>query len=341
MAESPEIVFHRYFQNPSRHPDNRRAYRGKQDVDALPTALASFLRDIQDALNEALRNEKQNIAEHVKHPPFHFDYIEATVPNALAFRFADYSFIGMTMPLVDRLWDSCTELGKSNAVGGLLEVLRTPESEEAILTVMFQTQLIFVVTHEYTHHVHGHFSQNAPGSTFFNEILSNGDAGKIEEQAFEVDADGYAVYHVLSHLITGPRREQAAELLGCTQAQPERQDEILFYSFVMAIAAFLFILPPTSVDASTIYNRSHPPPAARMSEIMHSAIGWCKQNRPALVAVMTLDKFQTLTTVVSAALSGMNGGTDWSGQTAFLKSENGSEYSTELRAHVRKHIKSL
>ena len=66
MAESPEILFHRYFQNPSSHPDNRRAYRGKQYLNALPTALASFLRDIQDAPNEALRNEKQNIAEHVK-----------------------------------------------------------------------------------------------------------------------------------------------------------------------------------------------------------------------------------------------------------------------------------
>jgi len=310
-------------------------------LDALPTPLASFLREVQDALNEALRNEKQNIAEHVKHPPFHFDYIEATVPNALAFRFANYSFIGITMPLIHRLWDSCTELGKSNAVGALLEVPRTPESEEAILTVMFQSQLTFLVSHEYTHHVHGHFSQLAPGSTFLNEILSNSEAGNLEEQAFEVDADGYAVYHVLSHLITGPRREQALEILGCAQARPERQDEILFYSFVMAIAAFLFILAPISADASTIYNRTHPPQAARMNEIMHSAIGWCKQNRPDLVAVLTLSKFQTLMTVVLAAISGMNGIGDWSGQTAFLASESGSEYSKKLRAHFRKHVQSL
>jgi hypothetical protein len=340
-ALPPEILFHRYFQNPSRHPDDRRDYRGKQNLDALPKAFGSFLRDVQDALNEALRNEKPNVPEHVKHPPFHFDYIEATVQNALAFRVADYSFIGITMPLIDRLWDSSVELSKSNAVAALLEVPQTAESEEAILTVMSQTQLTFLVSHEYTHHVHGHFSQLAPGSTFLNEILSNSETGRLENQAFEVDADGYAVFHVLTHLITGPRREQAIELLGCAQAPPERQDEILFYSFVMAIAAFLFVLPPISVDASTIYNRTHPPPAARMNEIMHAAISWCEQNKPKLVAVLTLSKFQTLMTVASAAISGMSGVGDWSGQTAFLASESGSEYSKKLRAHFRKHVQSL
>jgi hypothetical protein len=340
-ALQPEILFHRYFQNPSRHPDDRRTYRGKQNLDALPKPLASFLRDVQDALNEALRNEKQNVTEHVKHPPFHFDYIEATVPNALAFRFVDYSFIGITMPLIHRLWDSSVELSKSDAVAALLEVPGTAESEEAILTVMFQTQLTFLVSHEYTHHVHGHFSQLDPGSTFFNEILSTSETGRLEDQAFEVDADSYAVFHVLTHLITGPRREQAVELLGCSQARSERQDEILLYSFVMAIAAFLLILPPISADASTIYNRTHPPPAARMNEIMHAAISWCKQNKPDLAAALTLSKFQTLMTVVSTAMSGMSEVSDWSGQTAFLTSERGSEYSEKLRTHFRKHVQSL
>lgn len=341
VAEPPEILFHRYFQNPSRRPDDRRAYRGKQDLDTLPARFASFLRDVQDALNEALRNEKQNVAEHVEHPPFHFDYIEAAVPNALAFRVADYSFIGITMPLIHRMWDSCIELSKSNAVATLLGVPQTAENEEAILTVMFQTQLTFVVLHEYTHHVHGHFSQSAPGSEFFNEILSNTDTGNLEEQAFEVDADAYAVYHVLAHLITGPRREQATDLLGYTGAAAEMQDAILFYSFVMAIAAFLLVLPPTSVDVSTIYNRTHPPQAVRMNEIMHSAISWCEQIRPALITRWTLSKFQTLMTVVLAAISGMRGVGDWSGQTAFLTSESGSEYSEKLRAHFRKHVRSL
>jgi hypothetical protein len=40
------------------------------------------------------------------------------VSNALAFRDADFSFIGVTMPLVFTLWDSCVELSRSTAIGG-------------------------------------------------------------------------------------------------------------------------------------------------------------------------------------------------------------------------------
>jgi hypothetical protein len=58
------------------------------------------------------------------------------------------------MLLINVLWDACVELSKSNIVGALLEVPETPEREEAILIVMFQTQLTFVVTRECTHHVH-------------------------------------------------------------------------------------------------------------------------------------------------------------------------------------------
>ena len=340
MRTPPEVLFHRYFQNPARHPDDRRAYRGKQDLAALSHSLASFLSNVQNALNEALSNEKQNVPEHADHPPFHFDYIDSVVPNALAFRVAEYSFIGITMPLINTLWNACVELSKSNAVGALLEVPETSEREEAILTAMFQTQLTFVVTHEYTHHVHGHFSQRAPGSAFFNEIVS-GAAGNLEQQAFELDADGYAVYHVLAHLIAGPRRE-ATEILSCKHAQASVQDEILFSSFVMAVGAFLYVLPPASVDPSEVYNRSHPLQAARMRWVMNNAINWCKQNdRLALAAYMTVNRFQSLMLVVATAISGMNGGRDWREQTAFLKSQDGSKYLKQLEALVKAHAMAL
>lgn len=341
MPTPPEVLFHRYFQNPARHPDDRRAYRGKQDLVALPPALATFLSDIRNALNEALSNEKQNVPEHVNHPPFYFDYIDSVVSNALAFHVSDYSFIGITMPLINTLWAACIELSKSNAIGTLLEVPEAPEREEAILTAMFQTQLTFVVTHEYTHHVHGHLSQRSPGSAFFDEIES-GAAGNLAEQAFELDANGYAVYHVLAHLIAGPRRQQATEILSCTHAQPSVQDEILLSSFVMALGAFLYVLPPMSAESCQVYNRTHPLQAARMRWVMNNTINWCKQNnRPALAAYMTVNRFQTLMLVVATAISRMNGGRDWQEQTAFLKSGDGSKYLEQLAVLVKVHAQAL
>ena len=192
---------------------------------------------------------------------FTSDYIDATVSNALAFRIAEYSFIGITMPLINTLWDACVELNKSYGVRALLEVPDTPEFEEAILTVMFQTQLTFVVTHEYTHHVHGHFSQRAPASTLFNEVIGDTN-GKLEDQAFELDADGYAVYHVLAHLIAGPRRDQAIRILGCEHSHSSVQDEILFSLFVMSVAAFLYILASCVVGPFRTV-QSHPPTSGR------------------------------------------------------------------------------
>lgn len=161
MTTPPEVLFDRYFRSDECHPDNRRYYTGKKNVTELSPQLASFLTDIQAALNESLNNEKENVPGHVEHPPFHFDYVISAVPNAIAFAFtfANISFVGITMPLINTLWDACVELSKSVSIGALLDMPETPEREEAILTVMFQTQLIFVVLHEWTHHVHGHCSR--------------------------------------------------------------------------------------------------------------------------------------------------------------------------------------
>jgi hypothetical protein len=341
MPTPPEVLFDRYFRSDACHRDNRRHYKGKQNLSNLSPQLASFLTAIQAALNESLNNEKQNVHGHVEHPPFHFDYVISAVPNAIAFTFADVSFIGITMPLINTLWDACVELSKSVGVGALLDMPETPEREEAILTVMFQTQLIFVVLHEWTHHVHGHCSRYA-GSEFFNEVVSSDTAGNLEEQALEMDADSYAVYYVLAHLITGPRREQATSLLNCKHVPASVQDEILFFSFLMAIGAFLYALSPTPVDLSKVYTRTHPLPATRMAWIVGHAKSWCGQNnRSELAANMMRERYQALMVLVARAIAGMTVEPDWSEQTAFLKSEAGSKYFKQLEALFRTNVQAL
>jgi hypothetical protein len=323
MLTRPEVLFHEVFQ--LQPPDVRLKLRGRLDLATLPPPGASFLTGVREALNESLRNEKQNVSAHVEHPPFHFDYIDSDIPAALSFRYEGYSFIGISLPLFHALWDSCVALNKSNGVAALLEIPLPPEPEEAILTVMFQTQLALIRTHEYTHHVHGHFKG----------------ASKLEGQAFELDADGYGVFHVLAHLIKGPRRAQATELLGCADKPAEIQDVVLFHSFVMAMTALLLVLPRASVNLSTVYGESHPPKAARLNGIMRSAMSWCEQNRPALVTAMSKNTFQTITIIVARAMSEINVNCDWSEETSFLKSENGSQYSKELWSRYRSHVQSL
>src|SRR2546425_2300343 len=138
---------------------------------------------------------------------------QAEPAHALAFRFEDWSFIGITMALVDMLWDTCARLSRSEAVAALLGIPATPEQHDSIHALLFPIQLTLVVSHEYTHHVHGHVLQSALDSTFSNEIVDSHDGGNLEVQALEIDADGYAVYHVLAHLIDGERRSEAVRLL--------------------------------------------------------------------------------------------------------------------------------
>ncbi|MGA9569232.1 MAG: M48 family metalloprotease [Candidatus Acidiferrales bacterium] len=310
-------------------------------MSTLPPTFAPLLASIKNALNDALRNEKQNVSEHVTHPPFEFDYIDSATPNAYAVSIGGRSFIGVTLPLVRVLWDTCTRLSESPALIAFLGVPILPDSRDVIHAVMFQTQLAFVVAHEYTHHVHGHQPQSAAAPTPFSEILISNNAGSLESQAFEIDADGYAVYHVLAHLIQGALRSIATDSLGCKEWEEAKQDEVLFSLFVVAIGGFLFVVPPIPLDPSTIYTLSHPPQAARMNWIMYNAIGWCKQNRPALEARMRQDRFQMLMRIAAGATWGMNGGKDWSEQTTFLQSESGSEYMKKLDAKVKEHILSL
>src|SRR5882724_2185367 len=48
-----------------------------------------------------------NVPEHVPHPPFYMDFVDSEDANAMAFTEGDYSFIGITVALIDRIWGIC------------------------------------------------------------------------------------------------------------------------------------------------------------------------------------------------------------------------------------------
>jgi hypothetical protein len=340
MSIPPEILFHRFFQTLS--SPQREIYKGKEDLERLrqPTTR-SLLIAIQTEFNEALRNEKKDIPEHVDHPPFHVDYIESEVQNALAFRYEGFSFIGITSALINTLFIVCFRLSRAEAVSTLLGLRLTPEEYDNFQVVLLRTQLYFVVSHEYTHHVHGHVIPRGPESLFPNEILDDGETGNFDQQIREADADGYAVYHLLANLLDLGGREQAVSLLKLEVEPSEVQDEVLFSCFVVAVGAYLFVRPPQALDRANVYQLTHPPQAARMNCLMQQAINWCKHNRPNLEAWMTPDRFQKLMNVVAEATWGMNGGKSWAQQIEFLKSNDGTEYVGKLEKRVKAYIQSL
>lgn len=341
MPIPPEILFHQFFQSEELSRADRQNYKGKQDLDGLQPEVRSLLIGIQEAFNESLRNEKQDVPEHVDHPPFHFDYIDSSTPNALAFRYEGYSFIGVTMALIDALWDVCVRLSRSEAIATLLGVQLSVEEFDKLHVVLFRTLLSFVVAHEYTHHVHGHVCPRGPEAMFHNEILVGAETGGLERQTLEADADGYAAYHVLANLIDGGARSQAIALLKLEAEPASVQDEVLLSCFVVSVGAYLFVRPAPALDSVSIYELTHPPQAARMNCLIYQAMAWCKQNRPDLQTWMTLDRFQKLMNAAAEAAVGMSGGLVWGAQTAFLRSEDGSEYFRKLDKNLKAHVQSL
>lgn len=339
MPVPPEVLFDRFFRTEV-PATTRQSYKSKQDLDVLEPALRSLLVSIQESLNEALRSGRKDIAEHVDHGPFHFDYVDSTVPNAVAFVHNGYSFIGVTMPLINKLLQVCARLSRSEAITTVLGVRLPPEERDALHVVLLRTQLNFVVCHEYTHHVHGHQSIRESGG-LFNEILEDHpDADMVEEQAREMDADGYASYLVLFHLFA-EGRAHSIRLLKADMEPDRIQDELLFDSFVAAVGGFLFVSPPTALDSTRVYNLVHPPQAARMDNIMKSALSWCSQNRPRLQGRMSTERFQMIMNAVAQATWGMNGGSNWGAQGAFLQSREGSEYLRKLQKRLKAHVQSL
>lgn len=332
MALPPEIILDRYLRS-DRHSEKYRAmYKGKQDLSLVEPQLGSLLISVQSTLNEVLRQRGNTFAKG-RYSNFHFDYIDATVRNAFAFEHEDYAFIVVTLPLVRALWHTCDRLSRSDKVRESLRVVATEQQREATLAVLFITQLAFVVAHEFAHHDRGHFPQGDSATSLWNEIPDEGVVGSLEQQAKEVDADCWAVYLVLTHLMRD-RRQGTREIMELQATPDAHLDQILLASFVLSIAGLLFIFPPSVFDQDNLYLLTHPPQAARMNEIMHGVRTWCGQNLPALEVWMTLERFQVLMHAAREATSGLSGARDWSQQTEFFRTQAGAEYFRKLKDQI-------
>jgi hypothetical protein len=345
MAVPAEVVFSRYFQEhypyrPPMRPEDPdpRLYRGRDDLSRLPPTLQEQLRGIRELFNEALRNEKRGVPEHVDHPPFHVDYVDSSVQNAMAFRYEGYSFIAITVPLIYTISDVCLLLSKSVRVAMLLGVQSSVEEYNELQAVLFYSLTAFVVAHEFAHHVHGHVL--GAGPLFPHEVLDTGCRGNLEGQIKEIAADGYAIYHVLANLIDSPTRPLLT-LLRLDGEQASVQDEALFSLIVVAIGAYLFVRPAPNLNQTNVYELTHPPQAARMNFIMRDAVAWCRQYRPELEVSMELGRFRRLMNVAAEATLGMSGAQVWGDQPAFLHSGEGAKYISALDDGIEAYKQSL
>lgn len=310
-------------------------YRGRLDLAEVQQAgLRSLLGTIQKVMNEALAARKR-VPDNIDDLPMYFDYIDSDFPNATSFRAEDnYAFIGITLPMIYDLGDICVRLSHAESIAQILGIAITAEVRDGLHAVLFNHLLSFIVTHEFTHHVHGHVLTHQSESTFFSEFTNGNNNANLDRQAEEADADGYAAYHILANFIDTEARRSFSAVLKLGSVSPNALDQAVFSCFVIVAGAFLFSRPPVDISEENIYTLTHPPQAARLDYLMRHSINWCKENRPALVEWMTNERFQSIMRAVAEATWGMNGGFSWDSQTVFLRSDEGTTYFRDLSKRI-------
>ena len=78
-----------------------------------------------------------------------------------------------------------------------------------------------------------------------------------------------------------------------------------------------------------------------MDLLMKNALRWCAQNRPALAAWMTVDRFNPMMHIIVQATWGLKRGPSWVEQNAFFSSEDGAEYYRRIATLMDEHLASL
>jgi hypothetical protein len=302
-------------------------YRGVADLEFLSTtldddALVFSLFSIRDILNSALQVEGQHIIGDAPHAPFYLDYIDSDASAALAFKDADNSFIGITIPFVLELWEAMRRVVKSDA---LVARIGVPEGHDriAVQRALFFMLLGFVIAHEVTHHTHGHWIP-----------VRRSERNLLPQQARELDADGWATALTLNTYLLEKGRALALESLNLEHEPESVQDDVIVASFFVAHAASLFVRVPSAIDVGRVYLAPHPPLSVRHKMVSVFAMKFVDDHRASLRETMTNARYSALMGDVSRTLWTSQHEERWRAHHAFRKTPDGEKYHAALMSEL-------
>jgi hypothetical protein len=298
-----------------------------QDLSQLPEDLGTLLADIQLAFNQSFAVSLPSMAA-LGRPfaPFHLDYLESEKEGAHAFESGGLHFIGVTIPLVERLRDSAERLVKAEKVITLLGLSGRSLQRHNAIGGIFSVKLLFVVAHEFGHHLWGHTSDFRPEQG--NNVEDSGGKGSLEQQAEENLADGYAVYLALGSLIGGTQGPHVLEMLGHAETPQREADTILMSTLLLSAFSFFSGKSDETLDAKGLYSRSHPPAFARVHGIIQTARVWCQRYSPSLDSWLTQGRLEEIMNAEENSRPGSEG--LWVRQIEFFRSPDGAQYFERL-----------
>ena len=324
----PEVLFHRYFPRLS-SPQDRERYRGKLDLDTLPDPdMRKVLKELQDDFNRSFAESREALTSLGRPLPAHLDYVDSHVANAIAFESDGYYFIGLTLPLLQKIHLNSAMLMMSDQVWTFLNLPYISDRVADRMGALFFIQTLFVASHEFAHHLLGHASKGfAP---LRDEVVTEDVHGSLDQQAEEALADAFAVFPALAFLITSEQRSNVLERLSYSGSSERDADRVLLLAFLLCASSFLARSPVP--EAVRVYNRTHPLPVVRINGIIQTATVWAEKYRPNLTSCLTDERLNAMLTALEHAHH-LPAGT-MQGHIAFLASPEGIAYFDLLHQHV-------
>jgi len=153
--------------------------------------------------------------------------------------------------------------------------------------------------------------------------------GSMNSQAQELDADGYAAYLVLAHLLRREMRSSALAELGRLGLQGTDGDELLLTRFFLAVLAFFCEFWHGDIDMASVYQFRHPPPPVRIKYMIQVAEMWCGQNGSVPQSWFSPARFQELFRAAAEVIEG-NARQTGDAQMSFLRGGDGVQYNQQL-----------
>jgi hypothetical protein len=191
-----------------------------------------------------------------------------------------------------------------------------------------ELQVSFLVSHEYTHHVHRHLPADAGDGTW-TELAQDLASGGMYRQAQELDADAFAIYLGLGNFVRGAGRQGALSQLGRPRLRDLEADALLLKCFFLSMTSIFCALWRGNIRIASIWDVSHPPAPVRIEYAIRVAKMWCKQNQSVPQPWLESGRFRE---VFRAAVDAVGGTTpqEWDDHIKFLTSEEGSKYNESL-----------
>jgi hypothetical protein len=211
----------------------------------------------------------------------------------------------------------------------LLGIGGGPVHRDDIHLTLFQLQFDFLLGHEYTHHVHRHC---APEQTLAvrTEFLKEEEDGSLEQQAQELDADGYSSYLLLANLLQDENRYASVlEGLGHAAHRSAASDELLFTAFFVVVLNAFRAFWRKRTEVAALYKLVHPPPPVRINNIIQVAQMFSGQNGPVADTWFQSFRFTELFRTAAATIPA-SGRQTWDSQMALLRSPEGERYAQAL-----------